>query len=118
MRTLDFNYFKDKYKIFAYIFVYVAYFSQILLLEAKQKEITLFVVVYLLVILILNSILFNTFTICFHQIIYFLVIGFPNSFDTKTIIFFSCMFPFYSVLIYTFLSIFGFDKFITKKICS
>lgn len=111
--------FKKRYEMFAYIFVYVGYFIHLLNLF-ENTDILLYVIIgYFLCFIFMYQAFFNPVIILLHSCIFLYYIDyFYPKFEHK-ILSFLFFLPFYSVVIYFILSLFGIDgiiaRYFTKK---
>lgn len=116
MNLYQWNKFKKNYEIFAYILVYVGYFLHLIILLRNYVNIIYVLIGYIFFLFFMYRAFFYHIIILLHTTIFLVYIdSFYTSLEGKI---FSIIFliPFYSIILYSFLSVFGLDSKIEAKI--
>lgn len=116
MKIYQWDKFKKKYEIFAYSLVYFGYFLHVIILLNEHVNVFYLIIGYVFFFLMMARAIFNAPVILLHSVIFLIYLdSFYTTMEGKifSIIFFI---PFYSIILYAFLSVFGLESKIESKI--
>lgn len=114
MTSFEFDDFKRRYEIFAYISVYAGYYVQLFNIPSKGNTMFYITIFSIAVLIIMHKAFLNPVIIIPHCILFLIFVFEYLSFNLK-IVYFLFMTPFLSIILYMIFSIFGLEDKIEQK---